>query len=343
MARKRNEAKHHALPPYVYIRRGNYIHRPYLGDGKFGKDVKLCPDTALISEVWQRYEAITTPGAPRKTVGWLIDQYLASKQHIAKAPKTRKEYEKNARTLRNSPTKSGALFEQVDAERVTPGAIRKYIDNRAAQVSANREIAFLSICYSWAVERDLMKANPCKEVRRNSEKPRDRYVTDAEYQIIYDMAAPWPLIQCAMEFAYLCRMRLCEVLELKKSNILDSGLLIQRRKGSRGNITLWNDRLRAAVQATNSLPMPNYAQDDAYLIRSQRGDKLTEDGFSTLWQRLMVMAETKGLERFTFHDLKAKGVSDTKGDKQTASGHRSAAMVDTYNRKLAEVDPAGEK
>lgn len=341
MARKRNEAKHHALPPYVYIRRGNYIHRPYLGGGKFGKDVKLCPDTALISEVWQRYEAITTPGAPRKTVGWLIDQYLASKQHAAKAPKTRKEYEKNARTLRNSPTKSGALFEQVDAERVTPGAIRKYIDNRAAQVSANREIAFLSICYSWAVERDLLKSNPCKEVRRNSEKPRDRYVTDAEYQIIYDMAAPWPLIQCAMEFAYLCRMRLCEVLDLKKSNLLDIGLFVQRRKGSRDNITLWNDRLRAAVQATNLLPTPNYAQDDAYLIRSQRGDKLTEDGFSTLWQRLMVMAEAKGLERFTFHDLKAKGVSDTKGDKQTASGHRSAAMVDTYNRKLAEVYPAG--
>jgi hypothetical protein len=36
-------------------------------------------------------------------------------------------------------------------------------------------------------------------------------------------------------------------------------------------------------------------------------------------------------------------MSDSSGDKQQATGHRSAAMVAVYDRKLAEVKPAGEK
>jgi len=48
----------------------------------------------------------------------------------------------------------------------------------------------------------------------------------------------------------------------------------------------------------------------------------------------MKMALEKGLkERFTFHDLKAKGVTDFDGDKQKAAGYRSVQMPDVYNRK----------
>ncbi|MCQ8104313.1 hypothetical protein NP590_09360, partial [Methylomonas sp. SURF-2] len=42
----------------------------------------------------------------------------------------------------------------------------------------------------------------------------------------------WP----AMEIAYLCRMRLSEVLDLTDANELPEGLLIKRRKRSRDNI-----------------------------------------------------------------------------------------------------------
>jgi integrase len=144
-----------------------------------------------------------------------------------------------------------------------------------------------------------------------------------------------------MEFAYLCRMRLCEVLDLKKSDIGTTSLHIRRRKGSRDNITTWTPRLEAVIKHCASLPTTHADIENPHLIRGQTGDKLTESGFQTLWQRLMVNAAENGLERFTFHDLKAKGVSDTEGNKQEASGHRTAAMVDTYNRKLSEVKPEG--
>ena len=343
MAPKRHQSNHHVLPKYVYIRRGWYVYREYLGKGKLGKDTKLCPETAAISEVWQRYESLTCLGAPRKTLDWLFTSYLASPQHQGKAEKTRREYEKNARTLSKTTLKNGEFFGQIDAERITPGVIRKYIDARTAKVSANREVAFMSICFSWAVERDMLTTNPCRDVRRNTEKARTRYVTEAEYQAIYQLASTWPHVQCAMEFAYLCRMRLCEVLDLKQSDIGELGIHVRRTKGSRDNITLWSDRLEAAVKLAKSLPLPTAHPINPHLIRGVSGQRMTVSGFQTLWQRLMTKASAQGIERFTFHDLKARGVSDTEGDKQQASGHKSAAMVAIYDRKLNQVKPAGEK
>jgi integrase len=170
---------------------------------------------------------------------------------------------------------SGETFGQIDDERIIPGVIRKYIAPRSAPVAANREVAFLSICFSWAVERDLLKTNPCKDVRRNSEKPRTRYVTDTEYRAVFELAAPWPHVQCTMEFAYLCRMRLCEVLDLKQSDLIDAGLHVRRRKGSRDNIITWSPRLDAAVKLSKFLVMPQAYPINPHLIRGLSGQKFS--------------------------------------------------------------------
>ncbi len=51
-------------------------------------------------------------------------------------------------------------------------------------------------------------------------------------------------------------------------------------------------------------------------------------------------------ERFSLHDLKCMGVTDTKGiravKQQQASGHRSAAMMDIYNFEAPVVTPAAD-
>jgi len=52
----------------------------------------------------------------------------------------------------------------------------------------------------------------------------------------------------------------------------------------------------------------------------------------------MKKATNQGMERFTFQDLKAKGVSDFEGDKRQASGHKSESMVAVYDRKTLEIE-----
>ena len=43
-------------------------------------------------------------------------------------------------------------------------------------------------------------------------------------------------------------------------------------------------------------------------------------------------------ERFSLHDLKAKGISDYEGDKQYFSGHKTKAMAERYNRTPDNVE-----
>lgn len=51
-------------------------------------------------------------------------------------------------------------------------------------------------------------------------------------------------------------------------------------------------------------------------------------------------ALTAGLkQRFSLHDLKAKGITDTTGDKRAAGGHRTTQMVDVYDRLPPVVKP----
>ena len=73
-----------------------------------------------------------------------------------------------------------------------------------------------------------------------------------------------------------------------------------------------------------------------YLIHDKNGLPITYAAFKDAWQRLMKKALANGLkERFNFHDIKAKGVSD---HKHKHSGHKSAAMKAVYDRKLDKVE-----
>ncbi|WP_072220137.1 integrase [Escherichia coli] len=48
--------------------------------------------------------------------------------------------------------------------------------------------------------------------------------------------------------------------------------------------------------------------------------------------------------QFTFHDLKAKGISDIEGtlsEKQEISGHKNASQTARYNRRISVVPVVG--
>ena len=84
-------------------------------------------------------------------------------------------------------------------------------------------------------------------------------------------------------------------------------------------------------------------------VGSERtGDKIVVDSLKTAIGRITIATKQAAKEQginwipFTFHDLKRKGVSDTSGNKQDASGHRTASMMNVYDVRMKTVKPSNE-
>jgi len=347
MGRKRKSTDDNRLPKHVYHAKGRYVYRPYR-DGKLQGETVLCKDNAPLSQVWTAWEALQN-GTQRRTLRWLFDAYLASADFARLAPKTQRDYKGASTRICDVKLRNGVLFGTIDIASITPGVLRRYADKRAveAPIAANRDLAVISVAFGWAVERDYAKANPAKSVKRQPEKPRARYVSDSEYRIVHAAAGKYPYLQPIMELAYLCRMRLAEVLDLTRANLSTEGVLVVRRKGSKNTLTLWSPRLRAAVDAALALPRPFVALVDHqhYLIPGATGGRMNESTVQTAWQRIMPVALSAGLkERFTVHDLKAKGISDTEeGERRAGAGHMDPRITErVYNRLPGKAKPSGE-
>lgn len=322
------------LPDYVYRGKSAYELRIYLGKNAPRKCIKLCPLDAPMSEVWREYERHTKEQL--KTLRWLLRAFESSEQYRQVADKTQAWRSDLIGRILKYPRSNGKDFGSTELKYITPGAIRKYLDARAKDngpIAGNREVALISVAWNWAAERDMIsQANPTPAVRRNKEVPRDRYVTDAEYTIAYQLASRWPYLQPAMELAYLCRMRRAEIINATRTQILTDGFDTLRIKGSRSAITLWSDRLRSAVNWDDS------NVKSLYIVHDSKGQKISEAAFKSAWRRLKPLMTKAGIEAFNFHDLKAKGVSDFDGDQLKASGHKDPKMLRTYDRKKHSIE-----
>ena len=80
---------------------------------------------------------------------------------------------------------------------------------------------------------------------------------------------------------------------------------------------------------------------------ARNGGSLKRSSLDTTWQRMITDALRSGAitpeQRFSLHDLKRKGITDTEGtraDKQDASGHRTEAMLDVYDHSRPVVKPS---
>jgi integrase len=339
------------LPPYVYFAKGRWFHREYLGDGRQGRETKLTGRDATDKEIWNSYLEKIGTADKGGTLKWLGQEYLQSNYFSRRAPNTQRGYKRYFDHIVDTTLRDGRQFGDLKLAQVSPGVIRKYMDVRtkSAPIIANRELEFLSVIFSYGYERDYVRLNPAKGVKPNPESPRKRYVTDEEYAAVYDVAPDY--IQIGMEFAFLCRLRRAEIIGpdpadidasrppnyegLQRKHILDDGLRVVRAKGSKEQIISWTPRLQKAVDRAKALPGPSSA---VFLLHNSKGQKIRKRAFASAWQRTIKKAvAASGIETFTFHDLKAKGVSDFDGDKAKASGHRSLRMVDVYDRKIDTV------
>lgn len=320
------------MPEKVYRGRSAFEYRPKV-DGQL-LNIRLCSLDAKQHVVWNRYEQEKrklelTSG----TVESLFEEFFESPQCRKLALSTIQQYRKNAKALCK-------VFGHLQAKAVKPEHVRKYMDLRGRdhEVTANRERAFMSRVYNWGYERGKVPINPCDKVRTFSESARERYITDEEYKAVYDCASP--LVKAVMEISYCCAARKSDVLGLTNKKLLDEGIKIKQGKTGKEQIKSWSPRLKAAIK----LAKGSKATSFKFVICNTKGHKVTTDAFDNYWNKAKSAAAEKhpSLEfDFTFHDIKAKSISDvdgTKAEKQKFSGHKTSAMVDTYDRKTEVVD-----
>lgn len=344
MGRKRASKNDNRLPPYVYRKpRLNAVeYRPYLGKGRFGASVylkdqkgKQLKASATLNEIVKAYHRVIKEDADHgRALSWLLKKYFKSPRFQKLALRTRKDYEWYAEKIEAMPGKDGSTFGDFPFEQISRKTISAFRDKLADKpTQANRRMQFLSAVFSWAIEEELLDANPCKGVSKFSLEARTRYAEDTEYNIVYECASDYPFLPIMMELAYLCRMRLGEIRLTPPSAVSDIGVHVVRSKRSESETTTYTPRLRKAVQAAQSL-YPSASSK--YLIHNEDGSQVSENQFRNAWRRTMEKALKRGLkERFTFHDLKARGVTN---HPTQHSGHKSERMKSVYVRKAPKIE-----
>jgi integrase len=328
-----------ALPKYVYRRAYGFIYRPYIGmeNGarQYGKEVNLCAADSTVPQVWEAFERETKQD--QDSLRWLLSEYHGSKKFKSLKPKTQEDYEGYQRIITAYPMASGKPFGGARIEKIKRTAIQKYLDKYHAPTSANRHIQYIKAAWNWAANRyEHIPENPCVGVELNTETARTRYVEPQEYAAIHALTSGW--VTWAMELAYICRARRMEILSLRVSDILPEGLRLERGKKSKGEITKWTPRLRAAIAGAIKHSYSDVEPvSSALLLLNNRGRKISKPAWNSALQRLKPKMKALGMEVFTLHDLKAAGYSD---QAVQDAGHKSGKMHDVYMRKLKIVEPA---
>lgn len=271
-----------------------------------------------------------------QTMSDLFDRY--ERECIPKlSPRTQKDYKRILFRLRME-------FGHRNPLDIKPRDVGLFLDQTKAKVSANRHISVLSAVFSkavgrWYVHDDLR--NPCVGVERNETKPRSRYVTTAELEAFKAIVSN--SVKIAIELAVMLGQRQGDLLKASWRQIDTNKRLIYFTQGKTGKklAIRITPKLEELLVRARRLP-PDIPR--LYLIRRRDGHPYTSEGFKALWQRWMGRALKRGVikERFTFHDLRAKCVSDNKSIEAAMqlAGHTNMSMTRrVYDRGIREVDP----
>lgn len=333
----------------------------YYENGK-RKHKMLATSSATMNEIYQlAAEQENSEKKATATFLTLVNEFQQSRVWRELSKSTQIDYRHCIKAIASSPTADGILGDE-PIKLWTIGLVRRLQEKRAetSKSRAIKELAFLKRFFGWLVEFEYVKEDVAKPVKKLTLPPRQHYADDNDYRHMLQTAreSGYWYIEYAMELAYLCRMRVIEVLDLTDANELENGLKVSRRKGSRTNVTTWQPRLRAAwyglknkrdaILAERKQPLPIDIKKRFLFISERTGNKLSESAMQTAWQRVRELAVADAAEKgipftpFNIHDLKRKGITDTDGtlsEKMDASGHRSAEMMNIYDVGTKEVAP----
>lgn len=205
--------------------------------------------------------------------------------------------------------------------------------------------------------------NPVASIKRMSTPARDRYPTDSEvrrikFHAIVGRPDRWgnrtyarsgPMIAALVDLAYLTGQRIGDLLNLrwdKRAASNDKGEVIapyiaaegiffkpsktEKTTGAKVLIT-WTPKLRAVIERIEKIGRRNMK----FVATNQDAQRLKYSTFASSWWRALDRAGIKGV---TFHDMKAKALTDTAEEKgmreaQTKGAHSTEKQTADYVRR----------
>lgn len=316
MGRPRTSNKH--LPVRMQLRRGAYY---YVVRGEWSP---LGRDYGEALRLWAELEGRTV--AKGNTVADALAYYLH-----ARAP------ELSPRTLdayRVSQRKLCERFGDARLNRLRPEDVTGYLRNADSKVSANRDKALLLAAYNWVNGEgwiDPVGYNPAR-VRRNPEKPRRRYVTDAELDAL--LACASPKLALMIELAAITGIRKSDLLRIRLADLQSDGLHVEQGKTGRRQVFAWTDGLRRITEAARGL---RRTVGSLWLFPAHHapGEAMTAAALRTAWERVRKAA---GLRDVRWHDLRRKAGSDAdKADASALLGHADSRVTERHYRAKPSV------
>ena len=171
----------------------------------------------------------------------------------------------------------------------------------------------------YAIVDDDLTANPCKQVRRNKERPRKEAPEPETLIAFLEWARKRPgqaqILAGMAEFAALAGSRRIEFRELTWPQVGEVEARLIRGKQRDGNVVVEVVAISAALKSLFDR-MRALAKDDrmGYVFPTKQGNAYTDSGFKGMWNKLVLaaMAEKAITKRFTFHDLRAYYVTQHK-------------------------------
>jgi hypothetical protein len=211
-----------------------------------------------------------------------------------------------------------------------------YFEALGGTRTARKNISGLSAVMTWARRKGVIRENPILKVGFPTSKPRDRYVEDDEYVAVRSVSSP--MVVYAMNISLITAARQKDILGLDRKQVAAGKLKIAQSKTGKKINYPFAGSLEENITAALAMG-PEVRQ---YVIANRQGKRYTRDGFQTQWKRGITKALTLGLIEtpFTFHDIRAKSLSDAK-DLETArirAGHETSEVTQkVYRRKPEEA------
>lgn len=300
--RPRKKDRH--LPACVYHRHGAYWHV------KAGKWTRLSDDLQTALQEYARLQAVKGGGGMADLIDEALPSILAGK-----APSTQKQYRACAIKLQH-------ILLEFAPHQVTPRDIAQIRRSMADTYAvANRTITVLRMVFDYALEEQLVAANPCVGIKRFEQQSRTRRITRQEFRAI--QAAGTPLLGVVMDLCYLTGQRIGDVLKIRRADLQDDGIYIEQQKTTARLMIAWTPELREVVERAKLLHGPVAT---LYLLRGVRKAAPT---YHMIYRQWLKACKGAGVEDANIHDLRAMA-----GTEAEAQGHDPQKLLGHADRKV---------